>query len=95
MDATPVLRFTMPHDVAHLVDLDRLDIHAFRYGIPTLTYRQHTTAGIEIGCSREYAPLLLGAIQAAVSDPWQAHHREACTEVLARIVEFLEKTKPT
>jgi hypothetical protein len=95
MDAIPVLRFTMPHDVAHLVDFDRLDTHALRFGIPTLTYRQHTPAGIEIGCSRDYTPLLLGAIEAAVSNPWEARHREACAEVLARIVDFLEKTKPS
>jgi len=89
--AEQILRFTMPHDVADLLDLQGLDDHALRQGIAPLAYRRQTMAGIEIGCSRDFAPLLLGAIHGAASNPWHEQHRETCAHLFATLVDFLEK----
>jgi len=84
------LRFSMPHDVARAIDLDGLDRQAQIDGLPPLSYRAETMAGVELSCTTDFIALLLGALNAIVVDPMTApSEREMCSQLSWRLLTLV------
>ena len=84
------LRFTMPHDVARTIDLDGLDRQAQIDGLPPLSYRADTMAGVELSCTTDFIALLLGALNSIVVDPMTVPgERDLCSQLSAQLIALV------